>query len=84
MCGYEITGMRKRIQAIQSGCIHTNECKGALCVAMGTRATLTKGEQKSKRHRHTGRRRKKKKRKQHGERKEKLARIRETKEEKKE
>lgn len=51
MCGYEITGMRNRIQAIQSGCIHTNECKSSLCVAMGTRATLTKGEQKSKRHR---------------------------------
>lgn len=79
MCGYEITGMRNRIQAIQSGCIHTNECKSSLCVAMGTRATLTKGEQKSKRHREE-----KKKRKQHGERKEKLARIRETKEEKKE
>lgn len=39
--------------------------KSSLCVAMGTRATLTKGEQKSERHRETwgG----EKKRKQHGE-----------------
>lgn len=29
--------------------------KSSLCVAMGTRATLTKGEQKSLKHRKTGR-----------------------------
>lgn len=36
-----------------SGAAYTLMSKSSLCVAMGTRATLTKGEQKSERHRKT-------------------------------
>ena len=46
--------MRNRTQAIQKAA-YTLMSKSSLCVAMGTRVTLTKGELKSERHRNTQR-----------------------------